>query len=84
VASNSRVNTIADRVKAYLAAHAEAGYCLSCIAGALELSAVGVRSASMWVRGFTGIRDTRGDACAGCGTRRRLVLIARRPVRKDA
>jgi hypothetical protein len=83
VPSNSRVNSVADRVKEYLAAHAGAGYCLSCIAGALELPAVGVRSASMWVRGFTGIRDTRGDACAGCGTTRRLVLTARHSFRKD-
>ena len=83
MASNSRVNTVADRVKEYLAAHAGAGYCLSCIAEAIELSVSAVRNASLWVRGYTGIRDARDDACTGCGTRRRLVLIAKRSFRKE-
>ena len=83
VASNSRVNTVADRVKEYLAAHAGA-YCLSCIAGAIGLPIPAVRNASMWVRGYTGIRDARNDACTGCGTTRRLVLTARQSFRKGA
>jgi hypothetical protein len=82
MASNARANIVADRIRSYLFARAGAGYCFSCIATELKLSAAGVRGASMWVRGFTGIRDAQG-ACTACGSTRRLVLTATRPLRHE-